>query len=217
MKFAEPRHVLSLAVLSLLFVLSGCAGFAPEQRDAAAAERLWQERNASLAGMNWILAGRVAVKSANGAWQARMTWRQAEDRYTINFQSPFGQLLARLMGDDGGVSLYLPDDRVLTSDEPRQLLREQLGWEVPVMGLRSWVAGMPTDGRISSKSIDGKGRLLRLSQQGWSIDYARYVTIQDLEMPGKVRLKRDDVSIRLVIDRWEFQASRAVNPAGKET
>lgn len=216
MIFSETRPVLYLAVAALLLVLSGCAGFAPGQRDGLAAERLWEARQASLAGMNWVLSGRVAVKSGSGSWQARLSWRQVDEHYAINFQSPFGQLLARLMGDDSGVSLYLPDDQVLTSEDPRKLLREQLGWEVPVAGLRKWVTGVPAEGDISAKSIDGKGRLLRLDQQGWSIDFARYVSIQDLDMPGKVRLERDDVSIRLVIDRWELQVKNN-GLAGKET
>ncbi len=214
MMFTIWRPFQYLAVSSLLLFLTACAGFAPRHEDAARAEQLWQARNESLAGRNWILSGRVAVKSERGSWQALLTWRQVAERYTINFQSPFGQLVARLMGDDSGVSLYLPDDRVLSSDDPAGLLQEQLGWEVPVTGLRSWVAGIPTLGDITSKSLDEKGRLQRLDQQGWSIDYARYARVQDIDMPGRVRLKRGDISIRLVIDRWELQGGRSL---GQET
>ncbi|HFD92758.1 MAG TPA: outer membrane lipoprotein LolB [Gammaproteobacteria bacterium] len=209
MMFSILRPFQRLAVSSLLLFLTACAGFTPRHEDAARAEHLWQMRNASLVGMSWILSGRVAVKSGQGSWQALLTWRQVAERYTINFQSPFGQLVARLMGDDSGVSLYLPDDRVLSSDDPARLLQEQLGWEVPVTGLRSWVAGIPALGDITSKSIDEKGRLQRLDQQGWSIDYARYARVQDIDMPGRVRLRRDDISIRLVIDRWELAGMRA--------
>ena len=205
MMFSTLRPFPGLAALLLPFFITACAGFAPEQRDAAHAERLWEMRNEALAGMSWILSGRVAVKSAQGSWQAILTWRQVADHYAINFQSPFGQLVARLMGDDQGVSLYLPDDRVLTSDDPAELLREQLGWAVPVAGLRSWVAGIPADGDVAGKAIDDKGRLRRLDQQGWSIDYARYAPVGNIDMPGRVRLKREGMSIRLVIDRWELR------------
>jgi len=198
----RPR--IFLAALWILTV-SSCASNLPKQTHDMPAEDLWQARNARMADLNWTLQGRVAVKNDQESWQAHLSWQQNDGRFEISFQSFFGQLLARLVGDDDGVNLYLPNKHVISSHDPTLLLHEQLGWAVPITGLQNWVTGTPADDAFIDKTVDEKGRLIHLDQQGWMIDFSRYAATQGIEMPKKIILKRDGITIRLVVDHWELR------------
>ena len=188
-----------------VLMVSACASNTPDRGHEVPAEELWQARNARMADLNWTLQGRVAVKNRQKTWQAHLRWQQNDGRFEINFQSFFGQLLARLVSDDSGVALYLPNERVISSHDPTLLLYEQLGWAVPVAGLQNWVTGILADGDFTDKTIDGEGRLIYLKQQGWMIDYSRYVSVWGIDMPKKIVLRRGGATIRLVVDHWELR------------
>jgi outer membrane biogenesis lipoprotein LolB len=43
---------------------------------------------------------------------------------------------------------------------------------------------------------------VRLAQAGWDIRYDRYQVLDGVAWPGRLKLVRDDIAVRLVIDSW---------------
>ena len=43
---------------------------------------------------------------------------------------------------------------------------------------------------------------MRLAQSGWDIQYDRYRMLDGYAWPGRLKLARDNISVRLVIDSW---------------
>jgi len=202
----------SLLVLLLVVLLSGCATppSAPLLDDEAR-DLLWELRHVQLGELaGWQMKGRVAVKSIQHSWSASLSWQQQAGAFDIRFSSMLGQRLAQLKGDALTASLYLPDDRVLSAANASELLDEELGWSVPMDGLRYWLVGMPAPVLASSgklnKGLDELGRLQWLEQAGWRIEYPRYRSAGILEVPKKMVLTRDDLRVRLIIDRWQAMA-----------
>ena len=50
--------------------------------------------------------------------------------------------------------------------------------------------------------IDTAGRLAMLGQADWQIEYLGYKKIDEIDLPRKIVLQNDQLTIRLVIDQW---------------
>ncbi len=145
------------------------------------------------------------MRMPHDAWQARLVWRQHGDRFEIDVLTPFGRQLARLSGSDDGVSLTLSKGEQYRAASAELLLRQRLGWTLPVTGLRHWVLGLPAPGPVTQRVLDDEGRLQSLVQAGWIIVYDRYRVGSGPSLPGRVTLRRGDLRLRLVVDRWTLE------------
>ncbi len=213
----KPDRLNSVRLLALLLavLLSGCA-IQPSTPllDDEARERLWDSRHLQLSELTgWQMTGRVAVKSVQDSWSASLSWQQQAETFDIRFSSMLGQRLAQLKGDTLVSSLYLPDERVISAANVSDLLDEELGWSVPMDGLRYWLVGLPAPALVSPEKLkmglDELGRLQWLEQAGWRIEYQRYRTAGALDVPKKMVLTRNDLRVRFVIDRWQAVASES--------
>ncbi len=193
-----------LLALLMLALIAGCASRAPVPlSDSVALERMWAARHAQLSELDsWEMGGRIAVKSAQDSWSASLRWQQQAEAFDISFSSLLGQRIAQLKGDALTASLYLPDDQVRSAANISDLLNDELGWYVPLDGLRYWLVGLPAPLLELDKGLDQLGRLQWLEQAGWRIEYQHYRPAGVLEVPKKMVLTRDDLRVRLVIDRW---------------
>jgi len=196
------------AVILLLGVmaLSGCAGmkpfFLPEGRPDLSA---WQRRQQQLGKLqSWDLQGRVAIETAQDNWTASVTWRNDAESYRMRFMAPLSQGTFELTGAPGRVQLRLPE-KTLEAPDPRRLMQDNLGWSLPVSGMRYWVVGLPAPGRETQElRVDGNGRLVDLRQDGWRISVLRYKKVGGLELPEKMYLQNDPVKVRLVVGEWQL-------------
>ena len=196
------RKIIGCAILPVLLV--SCALPPPVIRKTADPVRLWQAREVMLGRLaNWGLRGRIAMKQGRKAWQTHVIacWREG-DGYRLDFLSLFGQQQARLEGVPGAVTLYLPKAKRVTARDPDQLLKAQLGWSIPVRGLRSWIRGLPVGSLPADRVLDQAGRITRMDQQGWSIEYRRYTVFEHVDMPKMLIFRRDELRLQLVVDRW---------------
>lgn len=193
-------HVLLLAVA---LGLSACAT-AP-RLSPQAAQQAWQSHEAKVAKVQeWRLAARLVINTEDEGWNGQLQWHQAPAEYQISFNAPFGQGALQLTGGKQGVVLQLSDGQTHLAQNAESLLYEQLGWRLPVEGLRYWVTGLPMPGQPSATEFDEAGRLAELRQADWSISYPDYRRVQGVDLPRKVYIENHRLSVRLVIDRWEF-------------
>jgi outer membrane lipoprotein LolB len=182
-------------LFALLFalLLAGCATQppAPSHPSRAAAEL-----------DNWAFNGRVSLTQGETGWHAGLTWRQRGGDYALRVAGPLGQGAFELSGDAAGVMLVDADGRTYTARDPDALLRHVTGWALPVSGMHFWVRGLAAPGIEAQVERDDAGRVSRLDQSGWEINYDRYRTVAELTLPGRLRMRREDIGVRLVIDEW---------------
>lgn len=185
-------------------LLTACATRPPMPEGGR--DQAWQHHQDRVAELTqWELKGRIALRLQNEGWTASVHWQQEQGAYLIRLIAPWGQGVYNLRGDGNAVQLRMPDDRLLYAQDPETLLRENLGWQVPVEGMVYWVRGLPSPGSTpDSLNLDKRGRLQALRQDGWRVHYDRYGLFSGgVALPEKLTIERDDVRVRLLIHTWE--------------
>jgi len=194
-----------VAVVAMVAVVAGCASV-PGPAPVADPDRAFRAREARLAAVSrWTAFGRLAIITPEDSVNVSMRWRQRGDAYEIRLTGPLGQGAVELSGDRAGVVLRTPEE-TWTSPDPESLMRERLGWSVPVAGLRFWILGR-SDPRsvLEALDLDAAGRPAELRQGGWKVRYLRYGEQGEaLDLPTKVFLDSGQVSARMVLRRWEL-------------
>jgi outer membrane lipoprotein LolB len=191
-----------LVVLLAVLLLAGCASTpAPRSGQTAAAFSAWQ------------LNGRVSLTRGEEGWHASLRWQEQADSYFLKISGPLGQGGFQLNGDSQGVVLVDADGQTFVARDADTLLQQVTGWQLPVLGLRYWIRGLvaPAAGEAQA-SRDEAGRLSSLTQSGWVIKYNRYQLVDGVSLPSKLQLLHEDISVRVVVDKWELGAVSAFLP-----
>ncbi|MDH5357558.1 MAG: lipoprotein insertase outer membrane protein LolB [Gammaproteobacteria bacterium] len=197
-------HLRTLLVISLTFLATACVPVW-HQRPDISPETLWQARRIQLLQLDrWKIQGRTVITQQREAWNAGIRWQQDHGTYQIKLLGPFAQGGVTLDGDEEQVVLTMEDGQQVTSSSPEALIAETMGLHLPVSALRDWLRGLPYGQKnIEFISYDNQGRLTHLKQQGWDIEFLRYVPFDGHSMPSKIFLKHPDLSLRLVITSWD--------------
>lgn len=153
----------------------------------------------------WKLKGRLALTTLNESWTVTLRWSQDYDRYLMQFVAPLGQGTYALRGGEGsGVYLLTAKNEVFRADDAESLLKQTVGWHVPMSGFRYWVRGLPEPGvEILNREFDDQGRISEMQQKDWHISLSRYIDVDGVRLPGKVFMQNDHFKLKLVIHEWD--------------
>lgn len=193
----------SLSLLALCLLLASCA-----TRPPPTPVENWQLYRDQLAREeHWQLRGKLAVRTAEESEKARFSWRNTPDNYRIRLSGTLGMGTTYIKGDDGSVSLEQGGEPPVVAATPEQLIRDQLGRDIPVSHLRYWVRGISAPGEPALQlQISDDGLLTRLQQAGWQLSYTEYRAVGPWNLPGQVVATRDDVELTLSIYDWKLGA-----------
>lgn len=195
--------MLRLTVPLLLLLLSACASMS-NRAPVSDTEMAWQERQYRLAALSdWTLAGRLAILNDHEAWHVSINWEQQQQNYSILLSAPLGQGSLKLSGNASNVTLLTDEGESVSSSDPGELLYRQFGWKVPVKALRYWVLGVPAPGATRDEKLDEYGRLVKLKQDGWEINFLDYEPRMGVELPGRVFVNNNKAKVKLVISDWQ--------------
>lgn len=150
------------------------------------------------------LEGRVGVIHDGQGFSGGVRWSHDRGDDELWLTSPLGQAVARVTGRPGQVTLVTADRQTFQAADAARLTRDALGWELPLAGLRYWVAGFPEPGRAATTRYGESGRLERLLQDGWRIDYTEFAEAGGHALPRSLVAVRDGLEIRLTVDRWQL-------------
>src|SRR5690606_19252222 len=196
----------------MLLLLAGCAAHTarkapPVAADAELATQLAREA-VLLDDPDWSLAGRVALANGDRGGSGRLEWRQGVDRYSVALSAPLTRQSWRLTVDQGGATIEGLDGGPRHGLEASALLLRSTGWQVPVEALPAWLRGARAPGLGEATLQFGPdGRLQRMVQGGWTIDYANWRLPDEADggiaMPHRMEAVREDARVRLVVDAWD--------------
>ncbi len=206
------KRLAPLCLGGATMVLNACSAFSPTalQTPSPHIAQLWQEQQQFVhEHPQWTLQARITAHSEDDGWNGKLYWRQQRDGYQLRLTAPFGQGGLQLDGGLRHVVMRTSDGRSFEAPDAEALLSQHMGWELPLDNLRYWVRGVPAPGDDAPQlSLDDSGRISRLSQGDWQIDYPAYRKVKGKKLlPRKVFLENDDFSVRLVIDRWQLAHS----------
>ncbi|AKJ70600.2 outer membrane lipoprotein LolB [Pandoraea thiooxydans] len=191
------RPFLLSGLLATACVLPGCASLqAPSVANTAAGSAV-QDYDGRFA-VRYEQNGEI--KNAYG----NFAWRQRGDAVTLQLLNPLGQTQAIVYSTPGEAKLELPNRAPLTGPRLEQVMRDALGFALPVAGLRYWLqleAAPNTHGTLTRDPQTG--RITQLQQDGWTIDYLSYTDTQPAHIK-RVNLSREvngePLQVKLVLD-----------------
>ena len=169
-----------------------------------------QQREAALASTpTWGLAGRVAVSNGRDGGSGRIDWSQQDAAtYTVALSAPVTRQSWRLIAEPGLARLEGLEGGTREGPDAAGLVLEATRWQIPVQALSAWIRGLPAD-QSTFGPVDLKfgedGRLSRLVQDGWTVDYADWRTGDgaQVELPHRLNATRGEAKVRLIVDRWQ--------------
>ena len=184
------RHA-AIRVLSLVAVLSLLAACATRPAPPATG---W-ETHARWAGeqSRFMLLGKLGTPSGS----ANLRWEQWENRFSIRLWGPMGQATTLITGDVRRVVLERADGGERRVGDPAVILKEELGWEIPVGALGYWVRGVPArDGAATNLQLS-EGRAAAFGQNGWHIEVSRYMAVAGRSLPARITAARGEHRVTL--------------------
>ena len=196
---------LRLAFIAVLAIaLAACASRPPREALPAIAgspATHQAEREAALAAVPaWSMSGRLAISNGKDGGSGRIEWRQAGPRFDVTLSAPVTRQSWRVTGGEGDAVLEGLEGGTRTGPDAAALVFEATRWRIPVDALVRWVRGSGSPGATLAYAADG--RLQRLTDAGWVVDYADWRQIGGVELPGRVEAKQGEARVRLVVDDW---------------
>ena len=142
-------------------------------------------------------SGRVAVRYGKDAASGRIFWRHSDEADELLITSPIGQGIARINRERDEYRLVAGDSKVYRAADAESLTEQALGWRLPLAGLSDWVQGRASPGR-PAETLGDVATGLELLQDGWRVAYEEFREGR----PFRLRLSREDLEIRLIVDQW---------------
>lgn len=153
---------------------------------------------------SWNLKGSVSIQHQTGTDFATAQWDQQGSQYSIALYGPLSLGKVQITGHPGQVTLAQTGKSTASSTSPEQLMQKQLGWQLPISNLYYWVRGVPAPGKASRTRYDAANHLTQLVQQGWTISYTDYTTVQQVDLPKRIWLMGPNLRVSMVIKSWSI-------------
>lgn len=159
--------------------------------------------------------GKLALRGPNESLSVRFRWQQTGESYDLELWGPFGQGRTRLVGDAEQMAVLDGQGQVLSQGLPDVVVRQQIGWDLPLLALVSWAQGKPTDrAPVSEVSRDDQGRYVGFVQENWRIQYLAYYDpkLGRSEPPSErpkggrpktMALTTGDYRLKVAFNRWQ--------------
>lgn len=186
-------------------LVAACAPIRPPDTELSP-QAAWEARQDRISQLrDWSFNGRMAIRIEREGWSAGLHWIQRDAGYTVRVTNPFGQGMYSVEGTPQGVTLRTAQNKAFSAADGESLMREHLGWSIPVDGLGYWVRGIP-DPKIAIEALDldHNGRLTRLLQSGWQVEVQGYARTAQLELPMKLLMQHPRMRVRLAVERWKL-------------
>jgi outer membrane lipoprotein LolB len=168
----------------------------------------WERHQQQLLQLDhWQIRGRIGLYTENEAWPGELTWKQSRTDFDVRIIASLGAGSLRLYSRAGGVMLERSSEpQPYFAPDPQVLLKQQTGWDLPIDNLRYWVKGVPSPdaGPPTQSILDAEGRLQSLRQSGWLVSFQRYRQFGEYQLPVKVLLEKQDLSVKLVVRQWQI-------------
>jgi outer membrane lipoprotein LolB len=154
---------------------------------------------------NWRLEGRIGVRTPDDAWQARLFWEHAGEQDRLRVAGPLSQGMVSIIVQKD--LIYINEGNGVTelSREPEFLLKERLGFVVPLHSLRYWILGTP-DPRLAYTMLpEEEGGGQGFQQAGWLIRREEGMAVGSHLLPRKLRVEGGGVKLKIIADQWNIE------------
>lgn len=176
------------SILLLLAFIVGCATHIPDP---------------NLPLEKYTAIGRAALKAPENSGQASFNWeQQSPENLKLIVQGPLGSGRIDLIVSPEE-SILKTEERTFKGQSPDALFTEITGFDWPISGLQNWIVGKP-DANATAIERDDKNRITAFREDGWNIQYKKWMNYKKRDIPQSIELTRGDVRLRLLIEHWKY-------------
>lgn len=187
--------------------LAACSQVGSRKSETPARESEYQRRLAQVSALDvWSLDGRLALSDGKEGGSGALNWTQEGESSRLSFRGTMGRGGWRLQADTVGALLETANGEVYRDTSVAELVKKHVGWKVPVDALQWWVRGLAFPGDWKSRRLDDSGRLIRLEQSGWTVEFSQYQDEGQAWMPGKLTARRENYAVKVVVKKWQIGA-----------
>ncbi|AIT09721.1 membrane protein [Candidatus Francisella endociliophora] len=152
----------------------------------------------------WQAKGVIGIIYNNKADSANYIYSQNGNDFSIKLYGPLGIGSVEIYGDLNSVTLENSKGQKAQAKDAKALMLEQLGWYVPVEGLKYWIKAISVPSIEKSIQLNKNNLVDNLTQDGWNIKYKGYELVDDkYPLPSKIRMSRDNLILKIVIKSWQ--------------
>lgn len=138
-------------------------------------------------------------------------WEQSPENTVVTLMSPLGQTIAKIEITPQMTTFTAPNRAPASAPDAEELIKSQLGWTLPVSGMKGWLQGCATDSRGQSFIATPESTQV-FTRDGWQINYASWIDGPTMPLPKRIDLIKGnqdslngvDINLKLVIDEWNF-------------
>lgn len=153
---------------------------------------------------SWEVSGAIAARNQKKSWTASLNWQQqGTNQYQIRLFGPLGGGTV-IIEKQGQLITYRDGPKKISSTNADTLLLRQTGVRLPVSNLYYWVRGIAAPGAVGTEQYTDGHLLSRLQQNGFTITYSQYTTVNGIQLPSKIRLEGPGMLIKMVIKHWKI-------------
>ncbi|HEY8009869.1 MAG TPA: lipoprotein insertase outer membrane protein LolB [Rudaea sp.] len=202
MSGALARVRLAFAGL-LIVLLTACVPMRVKMHTATPAAQ--DAREAALASRtHWTLDAHIAVSTDRDSNSGELDWRQAGESYVFTVRGPITGKTLKLTGDAQHAVLEGVDARPSEDSDVQRLLRERIGWDVPLASLRAWVRGLRAQGTPAQLQYNEQDLPALIEQDGWKIEYRDWFSDRTPALPRIVFASHGTTRVKMAIETWSF-------------
>lgn len=163
------------------------------------------EENTAETINSWIAEGVLGYQDGKEAWSATFTWQQlGAENYKLHLIGAAGFGSATLSANKAGVTLVNSKNQTFKAKNSEALFKQQTGFNLPVANLYYWVRGIPVPHQPFEKTVDQAHLIKTLIQQGWVVQYLRYLPVKNKNLPTKLTMTHSSMKIKIVIHAWQI-------------
>lgn len=197
------RFVRWVIAMSLAATLVACAPV--RVKESAETNTAQAAREAKLASITtWMLTAHIGVSDGKDGGSGELVWKQNGDNFDFTVHAPVTGKTWKLSGDASRATLEGVDPQPDTDTSPEHLLKQRLGWDVPLAQLSDWVRGLRAKGSASNTIYDAQNLPAVIEQDGWKVEYRDWFTDRTPPLPKKVFATRGNSRVRVSIEDWSI-------------
>ncbi len=149
----------------------------------------------------WTANGRISAIRGEENWYARFSWIQQANDFKIRFTGPLGETQLQISQIGPDILLKTPSIE-RSSNNLEQLILQETGWVFPVRSLHYWLYGVAEPDIAAKFHYNVAGQISEIVQQGWHIQYSKWLPVGEQTLPKKIIATKNDLKIKIIISQW---------------
>lgn len=206
----QPAQGALCLLFASLFLLTACSGVSVKDAGVATQQAYQQRADIINTWSEWGLTGKISLDDGEDGGSGKLRWSVQAANSELDFHAAFGRGAWRLQIRPGHAVLTEANGDQRSASSVNGLLRERMGWPLPVEALQWWVRGLAAPGPVESQEMDSSGLLRNLQQFGWHVEFSRYDNGDIVPMPKRLNATMKDYRVKLAISQWQMSDNHVI-------